>query len=135
MLVPSIMIGAHCRECISTPNTSYVLKRDEARMSSTLIANRIVHFCTSLHSKFQIRDWFKLTSAERRLVRSLADVTFSQSRIWNLEWSKGQKCTIISANISRSLWLRLYSGSRVLWTRIMRTAVYSGQRGRDGSPR
>ena len=60
------------------------------------IADIIVRFCTSLHSKFQIRDWLKLTSAERRLVRLLADVTFSQSRIWNLEWSEGRKCTIIA---------------------------------------
>ena len=66
----------------------------------TIIADIIVHFCTSLHSKFQIRDWLKLTSVERRLVRLLADVTFSQSWIWNLEWSEGRKCTIISAYIS-----------------------------------
>ena len=64
------------------------------------LADIIVRFCTSLHSKFQIRDWFKLTSAERRLVRLLADVTFIQSRIWNLEWSEGRKCTIISTNIA-----------------------------------
>ena len=58
-----------------------------------------MRFCTLLHSKFQIRDWLKLTSAERRLVKLLADVTFSQSQIWNLEWSEGQKCTKISATI------------------------------------
>jgi len=46
---------------------------------SDLLADIIVRFCTSLHSKFQIRDWLKLTSVERRLVRLLADVTFSQS--------------------------------------------------------
>ena len=68
-----------------------------------IIANIIVHFCTSLHSKFHICDWLKLTSAERRLVRLLADVTFSQSRIWNLEWSEGQKCTIISAIVKSRL--------------------------------
>ena len=61
------------------------------------MADIIVHFCTSLHSKFQICDWLKLTSAERRLVRMQADVNFSQSWIWNLEWSEVQKFTIISA--------------------------------------
>ena len=62
-------------------------------------ADIIVHFRTSPHSKFQIRNRLKLTSAERRLVRMQADVNFSQSQIWNLEWSKVLKCTIISAHI------------------------------------
>ena len=39
---------------------------------SDLLADIIVRFCTSLHSKFQIRDWLILTSVERRLVRLLA---------------------------------------------------------------
>ena len=62
-----------------------------------ILSDIIVHFCTSLHSKFQIRDLLKLKSAERRLVRMEADVNFSQSRFWNLEWSEVLKCTIISA--------------------------------------
>ena len=66
----------------------------------TIIADIIVHFCTSLHSKFQIRDWLKLTSAERRLVRLQADINFSQSRIWNLDWSEVLNYTIIAAIIS-----------------------------------
>ena len=30
------------------------------------LADIIVHFCPSLHSKFQIRDWLKVTSAKER---------------------------------------------------------------------
>jgi hypothetical protein len=69
-------------------------------LNCTIISANIVRFCTSLHSKFQIRDWLKLTSAERRLVRLQADINFSQSRIWNLDWSEVLNCTIIAAIIS-----------------------------------
>ena len=55
-----------------------------------------MHFCTSLHSKFQICDWLKLTSAYILTNLHSADVNLSQSRIWNLEWSEVQKRTIIA---------------------------------------
>ena len=65
-----------------------------------LLADIIMHICTSLHSKFQIRYWLKLRSAcILTNLRTAADVNLSQSRIWNLEWSEVQKCTIISANV------------------------------------
>ena len=57
------------------------------------IADIIVQFITSLHSKFQICDWLKLTSACNLTNLRSADVNLSQSRIWNLEWSEVQKCT------------------------------------------
>ena len=59
-----------------------------------VIADIIVHFSTSLHSKFQIRDWLKLTSACNLTNLRLADVNLSQSRIGSWEWSEVQKCTI-----------------------------------------
>ena len=55
----------------------------------------MVHFCPSLHSKFQIRDWPKVTSASNLTNLRSADVNLSQSRIWNLEWSEVQKRTRI----------------------------------------
>ena len=75
--------------------------RDKNTLKFQILTDIIVHFCTSLDSKFQIRDWLKLTSADHRLVRMQADVNFSQSRIWNLEWSEVQKFTIISANLTQ----------------------------------
>ena len=57
----------------------------------TIIADIIVQFSTSLHSKFQIRDWLKLMSACNLTNLRSADVNLSQSRIWNLEWSEVQK--------------------------------------------
>ena len=45
------------------------------------LADIIVHFCTSLHSKFQIRDWLKLTSAYNLTNLRSADINLSQTRI------------------------------------------------------
>ena len=59
----------------------------------------IVHFRPSLHSKFQIHDWLKVTSPSNLTNLRSADVNLSQSRIGNLEWSEVQKRTIISALI------------------------------------
>ena len=66
-------------------------------MNSHIIGGILVHFHPSLHSKFQIRDWLKVTSASNLTNLRSADVNLSQSRIWNLEWSEVQKRTIISA--------------------------------------
>ena len=75
-----------------------ITMKQSFRMGVTL-ADIIGQFSTSLHSKFQIRDWLKLTSAERRLARLQGEVNFNQPRIWNLEWSEGRKCTKIPAII------------------------------------
>ena len=74
-----------------------------------IIADIIVHFCPSLYSKFQIRDWLKVTSASNLTNLRSADVNLSQSRIWNLEWSEVQKRTIISAIVENYPGLNLHA--------------------------
>ena len=47
--------------------------------ATDIIADIIVNFCPSLYSKFQIRDWMKVTSASNLTNLPSADVNLSQS--------------------------------------------------------